>query len=700
MEGALSKWTNVMKGWQYRWFVLDENAGLFSYYTSKEKMRRGVRRGCVRLRGAIVGIDDEDDSTFTVTVDNKTFHFQAKDSEEREKWIRALEDTALRHNQLNRRSLSSQRRVGVKMEDFDRKLSETDAYLQLLIDQNSTLQNKAEACVEEESKAKYNVLTERVNDMVETVKHAIVLLQIAKNASCPQDGEESVIIQTSHQTNAANDSTDRGLDDPFPDSIEDGVEEGSECLESRRAREKMEKIMPRAAAALGLSPRGSIPCHIKNSAATIPPVSYSSSDDDDDDFFDAQVEVEDDSEHERQNREEREDNPVSPLTPSDVDWDALYEEDEEESEVDMKSHGSVITHLISQVRIGMDLTKIVLPTFILERRSLLEMYADFFAHPDIFVEIPEKKSPEERMIQVLKWYLSSFHASRKSSVAKKPYNPILGEIFKCHWSLPSPNNKVNTKVPDPLLPWCTSEDLVFLSEQVSHHPPISGFYVECGSRGISFNGHIYTKSSFLGVSVAVHNIGEGRVSLLETGEDYVVTFPSGYGRGILTTPWLELGGKCEITCPQTGYRSDIEFKCKQFWSNEQNKISAEVYAKDTKKAILKVDGEWNGKMIAKWTGTAAKTETFLDVGQLPCTKKIVKPVAEQEKHESRRLWREVTAGLKSGDIQSATQAKAALEQRQRMEAKARKEDGTKWENRLFSPIGENWKFKKPLAGRE
>ena len=48
----------------------------------------------------------------------------------------------------------------------------------------------------------------------------------------------------------------------------------------------------------------------------------------------------------------------------------------------------------------MDLTKIVLPPFILERRSLLEMYADFFAHPDIFVGIPTKKTPEERMVQV------------------------------------------------------------------------------------------------------------------------------------------------------------------------------------------------------------------------------------------------------------------------------------------------------------
>lgn len=52
----------------------------------------------------------------------------------------------------------------------------------------------------------------------------------------------------------------------------------------------------------------------------------------------------------------------------------------------VESQGSVIKHLISQVKLGMDLTKVVLPTFILERRSLLEMYADCFAHPDIFLK--------------------------------------------------------------------------------------------------------------------------------------------------------------------------------------------------------------------------------------------------------------------------------------------------------------------------
>ena len=55
---------------------------------------------------------------------------------------------------------------------------------------------------------------------------------------------------------------------------------------------------------------------------------------------------------------------------------------EEES---VEKHKGIIMHLLSQVRLGMDLMKVVLPTFILERRSLLEMYADFFAHPDLFV---------------------------------------------------------------------------------------------------------------------------------------------------------------------------------------------------------------------------------------------------------------------------------------------------------------------------
>ncbi len=76
--------------------------------------------------------------------------------------------------------------------------------------------------------------------------------------------------------------------------------------------------------------------------------------------------------------------------------------------------------------------------------------------------------------------------------------------------------------------------------------------------------------------VAVHNLGHGTVSLLDLGEDYIVTFPSGYGRSILTVPWVELGGKVSIQCPKTGYVANIEFKCKQFFSSDVNKVNSMI----------------------------------------------------------------------------------------------------------------------------
>ena len=47
---------------------------------------------------------------------------------------------------------------------------------------------------------------------------------------------------------------------------------------------------------------------------------------------------------------------------------------------------SLIMHLLKQVRPGMDLSKVVLPTFILEPRSFLEKLSDYYHHCDILEE--------------------------------------------------------------------------------------------------------------------------------------------------------------------------------------------------------------------------------------------------------------------------------------------------------------------------
>lgn len=748
LEGTLSKWTNVMKGWQYRWFVLDEYAGLLSYYTSKEKMMKGVRRGCVRLKGAVIGIDDQDVNTFTITVDHKTFHFQARDGDEREKWVRRLEDTILRHANRSRALWEQQYSTGSATNShgtpgsstkrpsnlalFDKKVSEADAYLQLMIEQTTKIDNRIQTLGECEEAEKLRTICQHAEAMLENIKHSIVLLQITKNTANPINGIYQGPVISKSETEAETSDTDL-VAVPMPGLVQTGIELGSECRENRRRS------------------------NIAHPSVAVPETSYSSSEGEDD-FFDANDDPFTSSQVNtptsntrtlsdptaRLSTEEHfataDDNTSNSVSlkkqdsletstasaiPNDLghpssrksydskslpirndgslDYDALYE-DESDNDLSMESHGSVVTHLLSQVKIGMDLTKVVLPTFILERRSLLEMYADYFAHPDLFLRIADFDDPRERMIQVVRWYLSAYHAGRKSSVAKKPYNPILGEIFQCHWDtpdMPTGDDSSNTIVKDGPVPWCRKDQLTFMAEQVSHHPPISAFYAEHYNKKISFSAHVWTKSKFLGLSIGVHNIGQGTVTLCDLNEEYIVTFPNGYGRSILTVPWIELGGTVNITCPQTGYHADIDFLTKPFYGGKRNKIQGEIYSPNEKKSFISIVGEWSGLMEYKCNDgrQPSKFETFVDVNSIPIFKKKVRPVAEQTDNESRNVWKEVTAGLKMNDIDKATNAKFQVEQKQRNEARERKETSGEWEHRYFKPVGDSWIYHNPLSHR-
>ncbi|XP_067323986.1 oxysterol-binding protein-related protein 9 isoform X5 [Anolis sagrei] len=779
MEGPLSKWTNVMKGWQYRWFVLDYNAGLLSYYTSKDKMMRGSRRGCVRLRGAVIGIDDEDDSTFTITVDQKTFHFQAghregenpalqnltlpascldpkkkrknasaslfadaleycgavsqvgnlaRDADEREKWIHALEETILRHT-LQLQGVDSG--FVPTVQDFDKKLTEADAYLQILIDQLKLFDEKLQNCKDDEQRKKIENLKETTSSMVESIKHCIVLLQIAKDQSNEEKHADG-LISTINPVDAIYQPTllESSVISTMPTQTVLSPEPAQLCKSEQRPSSlavgpavtllgNHQTPTPNSTGSGQSAPSSSLtsPSHVNLSPNTVPDFSYSSSEDE---FYDADEFYQSSSSPKRcldpsgtgtiltrsstGNSMKRPDTAES-LNSSmsngtnDADlFDPIDDRDDDNEGESVEEHKSVIMHLLSQVRLGMDLTKVVLPTFILERRSLLEMYADFFAHPDLFVSISDQKDPKDRMVQVVKWYLSAFHAGRKGSVAKKPYNPILGEIFRCHWVLPGMDQEDNTEsVADGPLPWVAQDNVSFVAEQVSHHPPISAFYAECPNKKIQFNAHIWTKSKFLGMSIGVHNIGQGCVSCLDYDEHYILTFPNGYGRSILTVPWIELGGECSINCSKTGYNASITFHTKPFYGGKKHRITAEVFSPNEKKAFCSVEGEWNGVMYTKHA--TGENVVFIDTKKMPIIKKKVRKLEDQEEYESRCLWKDVTYNLKIRDIDAATDAKHRLEERQRAEARARKEKEIPWETRLFHEDGECWVYDEPLLKR-
>ena len=103
----------------------------------------------------------------------------------------------------------------------------------------------------------------------------------------------------------------------------------------------------------------------------------------------------------------------------------------------------------------------------------------------------KENSPLLRMQKVVKWYLSGLY--KKPKGLKKPYNPILGETFRCYWQHPN------------------GSKTFYIAEQVSHHPPISAFYVTNRREGFTVASSILAKSKFYGNSTSAILEGTGKV---------------------------------------------------------------------------------------------------------------------------------------------------------------------------------------------
>jgi hypothetical protein len=93
-SGQLSKFTNVVKGWQPRWFTLE--SGRLDYYLTDERGGR-KRRGGSSLDGALVLPSDEDSQTFTVQfAAGDTFKLRAANVRERQVWVDRVREAAQR----------------------------------------------------------------------------------------------------------------------------------------------------------------------------------------------------------------------------------------------------------------------------------------------------------------------------------------------------------------------------------------------------------------------------------------------------------------------------------------------------------------------------------------------------------------------------------------------------------------------------
>uniref|UniRef100_A0A8K9X7V3 Oxysterol-binding protein n=1 Tax=Oncorhynchus mykiss TaxID=8022 RepID=A0A8K9X7V3_ONCMY len=350
-----------------------------------------------------------------------------------------------------------------------------------------------------------------------------------------------------------------------------------------------------------------------------------------------------------------------------------------QTETVSEENKSLIWTLLKQVRPGMDLSKVVLPTFILEPRSFLDKLSDYYYHADFLSEAAVEENAYNRMKKVVKWYISGFY--KKPQGLKKPYNPIIGETYRCMWL----HSKTNSKT-------------FYISEQVSHHPPVSAFYVSNRKDGFCLSGSILAKSKFYGNSLSAILDGEARLTFLNRGEDYVMNMPYAHCKGILYgTMTLELAGQITIACEKTGYSAQLEFKLKPFLGNNDsvNQVSGKI--KLGKEVLATLEGHWDSEIFIndKKTGVV---DTFwnptAELRQSRLTRCTVPP-EDQGDYESERLWQHVTRAINNKDQTEATNEKFILEEAQRKSTRERKAKCEDWAPGLFEqdPVTGEWHYR-------
>ncbi|EFA79871.1 oxysterol binding family protein [Heterostelium album PN500] len=342
----------------------------------------------------------------------------------------------------------------------------------------------------------------------------------------------------------------------------------------------------------------------------------------------------------------------------------------EDAEVLEEEPRNLLISLLSEIKIGMDLSRVPLPTFILEPRSLLEKFCDFMIHCDQLSGVAKLDDPVERLYQITRWYLTGFVYKPKG--VKKPYNPILGEIFRSKWQYSG-----------------TTAHLI--AEQISHHPPVSCIYISNRKDGYAMTGIIGPRSKLMRASLAVLVEGSITLHLLERNEEYTFNFPNIFARGILFGTLLtEIAGNTTISCKQTNLRADMDFKAKPFFGGEYNTVSGKIKRKD--EVLYSFSGKWDNRIDI--TNTKKKTtEVFWDCKTAKKTPRIIRPISTQEANESQRLWTHVSQAIIKKDQKEATNEKIKLENEQRNGVKDRKEKGVEWEPKYFKKIGDKWVYK-------
>ncbi|XP_030214323.1 oxysterol-binding protein 2 isoform X1 [Gadus morhua] len=577
-KGWLFKWTNYLKGYQRRWFVLSN--GLLSYYRTQAEMAHTCR-GTINL--ATAHIDTEDACNIVLSSGGRTYHLKASTEVERQRWVTALElAKAKAIRMMNDQSDDS---------GDDEPTSQSD---------RSEIQGTLKTLV-----SKLDDLS-TCNDLI--AKHGAALqrsLSELEGLRVPVDGGEKIKavneratlfrITSNAMINACRD---------FLDLAETHSRRWQRALQyEREQRSHLEQTIEQLAKQHNSLERAwrEAPAHTaKAASAPTPsterkgrgPKEEASDEDEDTEFFDA---MEDSpafitvraSEAPQHRRSQSSLSAASGSQPN--DWSQEDHGGPGPSEASGRDQGALRTrrsHITQKPNyslnlwsimkncIGKELSKIPMPVNFNEPLSMLQRLTEDLEYHELLDRAARCDSSLEQMCLVAAFSVSSYSTTVHRTA--KPFNPLLGETYELDRS--------------------EEHGYRSLCEQVSHHPPAAAHHV-ISQRGWTLWQEITIASKFRGKYLSIMPLGAIHLHFHSSGNHYVWRKVTSTVHNIIVGKlWIDQSGDIEIVNHKTKEVCQLKFSPYSYFSRDVPRKVTGVVAQGDGQAHYILSGTWDEKI--------------------------------------------------------------------------------------------------------
>ncbi|XP_028911070.1 oxysterol-binding protein 2 isoform X2 [Ornithorhynchus anatinus] len=596
-KGWLFKWTNYLKGYQRRWFVLSN--GLLSYYRTQAEMAHTCR-GTINLSTA--HIDTEDACNIVLSSGGRTYHLKAGTEVERQRWVTALElakakAVRMMTNQSVEPKASSEDRDTVPCLLSPPLLSEASPSDDSGDEEPSTQSDKTDL------HSTLKNLTSKLDDLSTCndliAKHGAALqrsLSELESLKIPADSGEKLKavneratlfrITSNAMINACRD---------FLELAELHNRKWQRALQyEREQRTRLEETIEQLAKqhnSLERACRGT-PCLSTASSGTISKVGLlsfkgeASDEDEETEYFDAMEDAPafitvtaDPKQHRRSGSS------LSGASggPAD-DWnveDSVFESPQptktkvkRRTRIPNKPNYSLNLWSIMKNCIGKELSKIPMPVNFNEPLSMLQRLTEDLEYHELLDKAVKCENSTEQMCFVAAFSVSSYSTTIHRTA--KPFNPLLGETYELD----------------------RMDELGFrsLCEQVSHHPPAAAHHVY-SKHGWTLWQEITIASKFRGKYLSIMPLGAIHLEFSSSGNHYIWRKGTSTVHNIIVGKlWIDQSGDIEIVNHKTKDKCQLKFTPYSYFSKDSARKVSGVVADGSGKAHYVMSGSWDEKM--------------------------------------------------------------------------------------------------------